>query len=225
MSRRIVIAIFAVLAAGALVAGAEAIVRAAGDPTARTIAFAAHRSLKATVLAAFAVFVAMRPPARNPSREPIAFVACAAALLAVAGLRAPGADTGAGFVVAGDALAALACVWLLASALTLARCFSVLPEARGLVTRGPYRYVRHPVYLGELGICAGFVLAAPTAWNLAMAVLFTTGQSVRMRLEERALTAAFPLEYPRYAQRTPRLLARPRGHAAKRRSAPAATAP
>jgi protein-S-isoprenylcysteine O-methyltransferase Ste14 len=110
-------------------------------------------------------------------------------------------------VLTGEVLALLSCVWLLASVLTLGRCFGVLPEARGLVTRGPYGLVRHPVYLGELGACAGLVLAAPTVWNFAVAAVFAGAQAVRMRLEEAELQAHFP-GYAGYAARTPRLVPR-----------------
>jgi protein-S-isoprenylcysteine O-methyltransferase Ste14 len=96
---------------------------------------------------------------------------------------------------------------MLASVLALGRCFGVLPEARGLVTRGPYRVVRHPVYLGELGAAAGLVAGAPDRWNLAAMAAFVSAQFVRMRLEERALQREFP-EYAAYAAGTPRLLPR-----------------
>ena len=108
-------------------------------------------------------------------------------------------------LIAGEVVALLSCAFLLASVLALGTCFGVLPEARGLVTRGPYRLVRHPVYLGELGACAGLVMGAPTAWNLSAAAVLLAAQLVRMRLEERALEREFP-EYAAYAARTPRLL-------------------
>ena len=96
---------------------------------------------------------------------------------------------------------------MLASALALGTCFGVLPEVRGLVTRGPYRIVRHPIYLGELGAYAGLFVASPRLLNLIGGLFFVAGQATRMRLEERALRAEFP-EYAAYAARTSRLLPR-----------------
>ena len=101
----------------------------------------------------------------------------------------------------------VSCAWLLVSVLALGRCFGVLPEVRGLVTHGPYRLIRHPVYLGELGACAGLVLASPSVWNFGVAAAFALAQATRMRLEERALLEAFP-EYAAYAAGTPRLVPR-----------------
>ena len=172
--------------------------------TTRAWALVGYWTLKAAVVAAFTFFIAVRPESRRPSRDPLAFVACVAALVLVVILRQPSGGSTT-LVLAGDFVALVSYVWLLASVLALGKCFGILPEARGLVTRGPYRFVRHPVYLGELGAVLGFVIGAPTFWNIGVLVAFYAAQAVRMRLEEKALTREFP-EYARYAAATPRLV-------------------
>lgn len=100
-------------------------------------------------------------------------------------------------------LGTLFSTWSLAS---LGRCFGLLPEARGLVVRGPYRLVRHPVYLGELTSALGILVAKPHPVVVAIVVLFATLQYCRTVFEERALASAFPTEYPAYRARVPRLV-------------------
>jgi protein-S-isoprenylcysteine O-methyltransferase Ste14 len=95
-------------------------------------------------------------------------------------------------------------IWSLA---TLGRCFGVFPEARGMVRRGPYRWVRHPVYLGEIVAGFGAVLVRPQWAVLAIFVLFIALQYWRALNEERALEEAFP-EYAEYRAQTGRLLPR-----------------
>ncbi|HEX8968552.1 MAG TPA: isoprenylcysteine carboxylmethyltransferase family protein, partial [Chloroflexota bacterium] len=97
-------------------------------------------------------------------------------------------------------LGTLFTIWSLA---TLGRCFGLLPEVRGLVIRGPYSLVRHPVYLGEIVSAIGLLLAKPHPLVVAIFVAFVGLQVGRTVFEERALTAAFPEEYPALVRRVP----------------------
>ncbi len=97
-------------------------------------------------------------------------------------------------------------LWTIWSLATLGRCFGLFPEVRGLVLRGPYRLVRHPVYLGELISAFGLLLAKPSPLIVLVLAVFVALQYWRMVYEERALTAAFPGEYVDYQQRVPRLV-------------------
>jgi protein-S-isoprenylcysteine O-methyltransferase Ste14 len=87
----------------------------------------------------------------------------------------------------------------------LGKAFSIMAEARRLVTHGPYRFVRHPLYVcEELAVIGTFIqVVSPLA--LIILIVQTVLQFRRMAYEEQVLTATFP-EYEKYAQRTPRLL-------------------
>lgn len=82
------------------------------------------------------------------------------------------------------------------------------PTAGGLVTSGPYRYVRHPIYAAVLLFAWAGVLAQrtpPTPGALLLAALATLMTGVRIQAEEALLHASFP-EYAAYAARTRRLV-------------------
>jgi protein-S-isoprenylcysteine O-methyltransferase Ste14 len=89
--------------------------------------------------------------------------------------------------------------------LSLGRSFSLIPQARKLVTSGPYAIVRHPLYLAEEAAIAGVLLQFAWFAALPFLVLHVTVQIRRLQLEEELLLKTFP-EYAAYARRTPRLL-------------------
>jgi protein-S-isoprenylcysteine O-methyltransferase Ste14 len=93
----------------------------------------------------------------------------------------------------------------IAIATVLGRCFSIFPQARGLVTRGPYRFIRHPLYLAEfftvIGICLQF--AQPGSLLIALAAI--AAQFPRMHYEEQILSTTYP-PYRAYMARTARLI-------------------
>jgi protein-S-isoprenylcysteine O-methyltransferase Ste14 len=105
----------------------------------------------------------------------------------------------------GDVLLAFGMAYSIWALFYLRRSFSILPEARRLVTRGPYSMSRHPLYLGEGMAALGLLVttAGPTAVVLALAAL--GAQLLRMRWEESVLTRQFP-EYTAYARRVPRYI-------------------
>lgn len=204
-SRTVVVCLFALFTVSTVHEAVEVTADALREPSLVAWLVTGYWVLKLAVVAAFTYFLAVREPSRRPAREPVAFVACAGAIVSAVALAPPTQAASTPLLLAGEVVAVAGVAWLLVSVLALGRCFGVLPEARGLVTRGPYRLVRHPVYLGEFAAFAGLVLGALGPWNVACFVLLCIAQWVRMGLEERALTREFP-EYRAYAARTPRLI-------------------
>ena len=89
--------------------------------------------------------------------------------------------------------------------LVLGRSISLLPQARRLVTSGPYAIVRHPLYLGEIVATTGVALQYLSAWSLLLLGLVSAFQFQRMKYEELVLSQIFP-EYGNYVTRTARLV-------------------
>ena len=104
----------------------------------------------------------------------------------------------AGLILVGHALAIYAL-------LRLGRSFSIMAEARRLVTDGPYARVRHPLYLAEEIAAIGLFLQFLSVWTAMLFVVQFAFQLRRMANEERVLRDTFP-EYAAYAERTPRLI-------------------
>ncbi len=79
----------------------------------------------------------------------------------------------------------------------LRTAFSIVPQARQLITTGPYRFARHPIYAAYLLQYGGTLIAfgsAPFALVLALWLVFIL---VRIHFEERVLHATFP-KYEQY---------------------------
>lgn len=70
---------------------------------------------------------------------------------------------------------------------TLGLAFGIAPADRGLVMRGPYRLVRHPIYAGEFLSNSGFLLAHIAPWNLLIWSLIALTFWLRIWQEEHVL--------------------------------------
>jgi protein-S-isoprenylcysteine O-methyltransferase Ste14 len=96
---------------------------------------------------------------------------------------------------------------LLASALLVFRSWRLLARIEAghqLCTTGPFRIVRHPIYLSLDLLAVGTVIWVPGLLVLAGAALVVLGGDLRARAEERLLAIVFGDEYRAYQRRVPR---------------------
>ena len=87
----------------------------------------------------------------------------------------------------------------------LGASFSMMPEARKLVTSGPYAIIRHPLYLAEMVGILGLVVQFQQPWALLLGIGVFGLLYWRSEFEEEVLEAAYP-EYVAYRTRTPRFI-------------------
>jgi protein-S-isoprenylcysteine O-methyltransferase Ste14 len=77
--------------------------------------------------------------------------------------------------------------------------------AGGVQTRGPYRWIRHPIYAAILLFVWSGVSAHPSLGSIGAGAIASVGTAVRIVAEERLVLAQYP-EYAEYAARTKRLI-------------------
>lgn len=84
-------------------------------------------------------------------------------------------------------VSALGLLVIITGKLTLGRSFGLMPANRGIVCRGIYKLLRHPIYAGYVVTHAAFLVAHPSAWNLSVLLVSDAALMVRSIYEERTL--------------------------------------
>jgi protein-S-isoprenylcysteine O-methyltransferase Ste14 len=156
-------------------------------------------------LAAWVTLVRARPMAQAPGWQPRFSALLGSYLLFLLPAFPEHRDLGAAWSLVSSGLIVIGSVLSLAIVLRLGRSFSVMAEARKLVIGGPYRFVRHPLYLAEQVALVGVFIqfaSLPTALLITAQFAF---QIQRMRNEEAVLLRSFP-DYASYMARTSRLI-------------------
>jgi protein-S-isoprenylcysteine O-methyltransferase Ste14 len=79
------------------------------------------------------------------------------------------------------------------------------PTQGGLVTSGPYKYIRHPIYASVLYFMWAGVCSHPEYLNITLGIIGTLGISLRIYAEEQLVVVQYP-QYTEYAARTKRII-------------------
>src|SRR4029077_7401481 len=96
-------------------------------------------------------------------------------------------------------ISALGLILVVVGKMAIGRSFGLVPANRGVVVRGPYNLVRHPIYTGYLITHLAFLMANPSPWNLSVILLVDSSLIARALMEERVLSA--DVEYQTYCRR------------------------
>jgi protein-S-isoprenylcysteine O-methyltransferase Ste14 len=151
------------------------------------------------------MFTVRRPPKSRLHGFYPRFVAVAGTSISVGIVQLPPQQISSELYLLSLALLIVGTAVALYSAISLSRSISILPEARRLVTGGPYSLVRHPLYLGELFATTGLAIQFFNLWAVVLLGFHCFFQFERMKNEELVLMQTFE-NYGDYMSRTARLL-------------------
>jgi len=108
-------------------------------------------------------------------------------------------------LVAVQVLAVMLVIWARVAFGMRSLHYAANPTAGGLVTSGPYRFVRHPIYAAILFFVWAGVASQTTLLGVGIGILVSAATAVRIVAEEHLVTARYP-EYVAYAARTKRVI-------------------
>ena len=134
------------------------------------------------------VFTVIRRRALIVDRSPLSILVT---VLSVAGPPLARAVVGAGLVpdIVTTVASAAGLSIIIVAKLTIGRSFGIIPANRGVVVRGLYGVVRHPIYAGYLVTHLAFMLAHPIPRNIAVLLIADAALVVRALREERLLAS------------------------------------
>ncbi len=143
------------------------------------------------------VLTCLRRPTLIVDRRAVVRLVTAVSLLAPL-LVGPVETQGLLSEAAAASLAGLGLAIVVGGKISLGWSFGLLPANRGVMERGLYRIVRHPIYLGYLMTHIPFLAAHPSGWNAAVLLVGDTALIVRALYEEETL--GHDPQYVRYCQ-------------------------
>lgn len=111
-------------------------------------------------------------------------IAASAGMLVIPCLMRPVSPSTGWLMVAGIVLEMVGVALSQIARIYMGRSFGILPANRGLVSKGPFSSVRHPIYLGWLILTIGFAFSYPTARNVLLIIASIPFLVWRIEMEE-----------------------------------------
>ncbi len=108
-------------------------------------------------------------------------------------------------VIAIQILTAFLMIWARVTFGSRSFHYAANPTEGGLVTTGPYKYIRHPIYAAITYFVLAGVAANWTWSNAALFAIVCLGVGIRIFCEEQLVTCKYP-EYTEYAKHTKRIV-------------------
>jgi len=143
------------------------------------------------------VLTCLRRPAQFVDRRTVVRIVTAVSLLSPL-LVGPAESQALLSEAAAASLAGLGLAIVVGGKISLGWSFGLLPANRGVMERGLYRVVRHPIYLGYLLTHIPFLAAHPSGWNAAVLLAGDSALIIRALYEEQTLGR--DPKYVRYCQ-------------------------
>jgi protein-S-isoprenylcysteine O-methyltransferase Ste14 len=135
------------------------------------------------------------------SALPLVFIVAAIVLLGATG----NLFSASPFAIAAQVAAVALNVWARVSFQKGTFRVTAAPGGTSVIRRGPYGFIRHPMYAAALLFVWAAVASHPSTWTIAIGVAGTALVIARVFAEERLLRATYP-EYQDYSKSTKALI-------------------
>jgi protein-S-isoprenylcysteine O-methyltransferase Ste14 len=128
---------------------------------------------------------------RTPARTTMVNVwtlAATGGMLVLPCLMRPIGQSAGGLAIAGLVFEFFGIALTQVARVYMGRSFGLLPANRGVVSKGPFSIVRHPIYIGWLVLSIGYAMSYPSARNVLLIVTTLPFMVWRIEQEERHLS-------------------------------------
>jgi protein-S-isoprenylcysteine O-methyltransferase Ste14 len=129
------------------------------------------------------VFSLVRVPPKT-AMVTLPAIAASAGMLVIPSLMRPVAPSSGWLALIGILLEVVGVVLSQVARIYLGRSFGILPANRGVVSKGPFSIVRHPIYLGWLILTIGFACSYPSGRNVLLIIASLPFLVWRIEMEE-----------------------------------------